>query len=103
RRPDRPAAPPPTTGPEAAGLVAGMELSVRDVLFENGGTNIVDDAVEPAARFEIRGSRLALRNLTWPAQGPSQVQLSTPMPGGGALKASGTFSVEPTQLQLEAE
>ncbi|HXD99108.1 MAG TPA: DUF748 domain-containing protein [Candidatus Acidoferrum sp.] len=103
RRPDRPEPPPPTVGPQAAGLVAGMELSVRDVLFENGGTNIVDDAVEPAARFEIRGSRLALRNLTWPAQGPSQVQLSTPMPGGGALKASGTFSVEPTQLQLEAE
>jgi uncharacterized protein involved in outer membrane biogenesis len=103
RRPDRPAPPAPVAAPEAAGLVAGLELSVRDVLFENGGTNIVDDAVEPAARFEIRGSRLALQNLTWPAQGPAQVQLSTPMPGSGTLKAQGTFSIEPTQLQLEAE
>ncbi len=103
RRPDRPAPAAPVAAPEAAGLVPGMELSVRDVLFENGGTNILDDAVEPAARFEIRGSRLALRNLTWPAQGPAQVQLSTPMPGRGTLKARGTFSIEPTRLQLEAE
>lgn len=103
RRSDRPAPPPPVAGPEAAGLVAGMELSVGEALFENGGTNIVDDAVEPAARFEIRGSRLALRNLTWPAQGPAQVQLSSPTPGSGTLKAHGTFSIEPTKLQLEAE
>ena len=103
RRPGRAEAPAPTAAPAAAGLVPGMELSVREALFENGGTNIVDDAVEPAARFEIRGSRLALRNLTWPSQGPAQVQLSTPMPGSGTLKAQGTFSIEPTQLQLEAE
>jgi hypothetical protein len=83
--------------------VAGLELSVREALFENGGANIVDDAVEPAARFEIRGSRLALRDLTWPAQGSAAVQLSTPMPGRGVLKAHGTFSIEPTRLQLTAE
>jgi uncharacterized protein involved in outer membrane biogenesis len=103
RRPGRPEPPTPAAAPAAAGLVPGMELSVREALFENGGTNIVDDAVEPAARLEIRGSRLALRNLTWPSQGPAQVQLSTPMPGSGTLKAQGTFSIEPTRLQLEAE
>jgi uncharacterized protein involved in outer membrane biogenesis len=88
---------------DAAGSVAGLQVSVREALFENGGTNIVDDAVEPAARFEVRGSRLDVRNLTWPAQGPASVQLSTPMPGSGTLKAQGTFSIEPTELQLEAE
>jgi hypothetical protein len=103
RRPERPGPPAPVVSPPAAGLVAGLELSVREALFENGGTNIVDDAVEPAARFEIRGSRLALRNLTWPATGASTVQLSTPMPGGGVLKANGTFSIEPTRLNLDAE
>ena len=103
RRPERPGAPAPVVSPPAAGLVPGLELSLREALFENGGTNIVDDAVEPAARLEIRGSRLALRNLTWPAAGASTVQLSTPMPGGGVLKASGTFSIEPTQLRLDAE
>ena len=101
RRPDRPA--PATTGPVAAGPVPGLELSVREALFDNGGLNIVDDAVEPAARFELRGSRLEVRNLTWPARGSAVVQLSTPMPGSGTLKARGTLSIEPTRLQLEAE
>jgi hypothetical protein len=103
RRPGRPAPPPPEAASKATGLVAGLELSVREALFENGGANIVDDTVEPAARFEIRGSRLALRDLTWPAQGSAAVQLSTPMPGRGVLKAHGTFSIEPTRLQLTAE
>jgi hypothetical protein len=101
RRPDRPAS--PTTEPVAAGPVPGLELSVREALFDNGGLNIVDDAVEPAARFELRGSRLELRNLTWPARGPAAVQLSSSMPGSGTLKARGTLSIEPTRLQLEAE
>jgi uncharacterized protein involved in outer membrane biogenesis len=101
RRPDRPAA--PTSEPVAAGPVPGLELSVRDAVFDNGGASIVDDAVEPAARFELRGSRLELRNLTWPARGVASVALSTPMPGSGTLKARGTFSIEPTRLQLDAE
>ena len=101
RRADSPA--PVVSGPVAAGPVPGLELSVREALFDNGGLNIVDDAVEPAARFELRGSRLELRNLTWPARGPAVVQLSTPMPGSGTLQARGTLSIEPTRLQLEAE
>lgn len=101
RRADRPA--PVRSEPIAAGPVPGLEVSVRDALFEDGGANIVDDAVEPAARLEVRGSRLELRNLTWPARGPAQVTLTTPMPGAGTLKARGTFSVEPTRLQLDAE
>jgi Domain of Unknown Function (DUF748) len=100
RRPDRPAAPAPAAGP--AGPVPGMQVSLREAQFENGGATIIDDAVEPAARFEIRGSRLNLRDLTWPARGRSQVDLSTPMPGGGTLSAAGTFSVEPTRLALDA-
>ena len=101
RRPDRPA--PVASEPVAAGLVPGLALSVREALFDNGGLNIVDDAVEPAARFELRGSRLELRNLTWPARGPAAVQLTTPMPGSGTLSARGTFSIEPTRLQVDAE
>ena len=101
RRADRPAA--PSTEPVAAGAVPGLDVSVRDTLFEDGGVNIVDDAVEPAARFEVRGSRLELRNLSWPSRGPAQLALSTPMPGAGTLKAQGTFSIEPTRVQLDAE
>jgi hypothetical protein len=103
RRPDAPASSAVGGEGAAATLTGGLALSVGDMLFEQGGTSIVDDAVEPAARFEVRGTRLALRNLTWPAQTPAQVQLSTPMPGTGVLKAQGTFSIEPTRLRLDVE
>jgi uncharacterized protein involved in outer membrane biogenesis len=94
----------PVGSPAAAGgLPGGLQVSVRDALFENGGTSIVDDAVEPAARFEVRGSRLALGDLTWPSRGPATVQLSTMMPAGGTLRARGTFSIEPTRLTLEVD
>jgi hypothetical protein len=105
RRPDLPAAAEPTPEQVATpGPLPGLQVSVRDALFENGGASIVDDAVEPAARFELRGSRLALRDLSWPARGPAVVQIDTPMPGrGGTLKARGTFSIEPTRLALEVD
>jgi Domain of Unknown Function (DUF748) len=101
RRADRPA--PAMSEPVAAGPVPGLEVSVRDAQFEDGGLSIVDTAVEPAARFELRGSRLELRNLSWPTRGPAQLTLTTPMPGAGTLKARGTFSIEPTRVQLDAE
>jgi hypothetical protein len=101
RRADRPAA--PATEPVAAGLLPGLQVSVRDAQFEDGGLSIVDDAVEPAARFELRGSRLGLRNLSWPARGPAQVTMTTAMPGSGTLTARGTFSIEPTRVHLDAE
>ena len=64
----------------------------------------MDDAVEPAARFEVKGSRIALRDLSWPARGVAAVELSTPMPGReGTLKARGTFSIEPTRLVLDVD
>ena len=105
RRADLPAAAAPTPGQAATpGPLPGLQVSVRDALFENGGASIVDDAVEPAARLEVRGSRLALRELSWPARGPAVVQIDTPMPGrGGTLKARGTFSIEPTRLALEVD
>ena len=102
RRPDRPAQPAETPA-SAGGPVPGMQVTLREAQFENGGATIIDDAVEPAARFEMRGSRLDLRNLSWPARGSSEVRLSTPMPGGGTLSARGTFSIEPTRLALETE
>ena len=101
RRADRPA--PPTSEPVAAGPVPGLEVAVREAQLVDGGASIVDAAVEPAARFEVRGSRLELRHLSWPARGAAQVALTTPMPGAGTLKARGTFSIEPNRLRLEAE
>jgi len=101
RRPDRPAA--PATGPAGPGPIPGLQATVREAIFDNGGTSIVDTSVEPAARFEVRGTNLRVRNLTWPASTPAAIDLNTPMPGGGTLKARGTLSIEPTRLALEAE
>jgi hypothetical protein len=93
-----PEAPPPTAGP-----VPGMQVTLREAIFENGGARIIDDAVEPAARFELAGSHLELRHVTWPSRGAAAVSMTTPMPGSGTLKARGTFSIEPTRLVLDAE
>ncbi|HET7343919.1 MAG TPA: DUF748 domain-containing protein, partial [Methylomirabilota bacterium] len=109
RRPDRPFAPVTTMAAASpnetaggSGPLPGMQLTLRDALFENGGARIIDDAVEPAARLELAGSRLELRNLSWPSRGPAAIRLTTPMPGSGTLSARGTFSVEPTRLALDA-
>ena len=43
---------------------------MREASFDNGGSSIVDTSVEPAARFEVRGTSLTVRNLTWPPPVP---------------------------------
>jgi len=101
--PDATAAATPGAPPANAGPLPGMQVSLREAIFENGGSRIIDDSVEPAARFELAGSRLELRNLTWPARGNAAIVATTPMPGGGTLSARGTFSIEPTKLALEAQ
>ena len=108
---------------EAELKIDGVSISL---LYENGelvraatrGDGVRGDDVTPnvrtvralplkidpkTARLEVRGSRLELRNLSWPARGAAQVALTTPMPGAGTLKARGTFSIEPNRLRLEAE
>ena len=76
------------------------EVVVRRALFEDGGTNIVDDSVEPAARFQIRGTRLEVRNFTWPVKVPAEVVLATPTPRGGRLEGRGTFQVDPSRMDV---
>ena len=86
RRPDRPAA--AADRPSGPGPIPGLQVSVRELSFDNGGSSIVDTTVEPAGRFEVRGTSLTVRNLTWPAAGSAAAvsTLSTPMPTGGTLK-----------------
>ena len=103
RRPDRPISSGEASSSSAPGPIPGLQLSVREATFANGGSSIVDTSVEPAARFEVRGTNLTLRNLTWPGSSPAAVDLSTPMPSGGTLKARGTLSIQPTRVALEAE
>jgi len=92
------AAPDSASPPAEAAL--SPEVVVRHALFEDGGTNIVDDSVEPAARFQIRGSRLEVRNFTWPVKIPTEVVVATPMPRGGRLEGRGTFQVDPSRMDV---
>src|SRR2546427_11153261 len=57
-------------------------------------------SVEPAARFQIRGTRLELRDFTWPVRVPAEVALATPMPRGGRLEGRGTFQVDPSRMDV---
>jgi hypothetical protein len=74
------------------------EVAVRHALMEDGGTNIVDDSVEPAARFQIRGTRLEVHNFTWPVKRPAEALVATPMPRGGRLEGRGTFQIDPSRM-----
>ena len=76
------------------------EVTVRHALMEDGGTNIVDDSVEPAARFQIRGTRLEVHNFTWPVKRPAEALVTTPMPRGGRLEGRGTFQVDPSRMDV---
>src|SRR5262249_54245123 len=76
------------------------EITVRHALLEDGGTNAVDDSVEPAARFQIRGTRLEVRNVTWPVKTPAEVAIARPMPRGGRLEGRGTFQIDPSRMDV---
>jgi hypothetical protein len=95
---------PPGTGTPAreAGAPPKPEIVVRRVLVEEGGTSIIDDSVEPAARFEVRGTRVEARNITYPVTIPAEVTLATPTPGGGRVEGRGTFQLEPGRADLRA-
>ncbi len=95
--------PPETPGPAGGGPPApGWQISVREARFEDGATTIVDDVVEPAARFEIAGTRLVVRGFAWPGRRPTRVRLDTPLPGSGRLETRGRFFFEPARLELRA-
>ena len=78
------------------------EITIRRATVEEAGASIIDDSVEPAARFEIRGTRVDARNITYPVKIPAEVALATPMPGGGRLEGRGTFQMDPVRLQMSA-
>src|SRR5262249_43527520 len=94
------------TGPAASAPTEAAlkpEVAVRHALMEDGGTTVVDDSVGPAARFQIRGTRLEVRDFTWPVKKPAQADVATPMPRGGRLEARGTFQVDPSRMDAQVK
>jgi hypothetical protein len=92
----------PGTGATGGVAVPPPEIVIDRALVEEAATSIIDDSVEPAARFEIRGTRVEARNITYPVKAPADVTLATPTPGGGRLEARGTFQVDPGRVDLRA-
>jgi uncharacterized protein involved in outer membrane biogenesis len=78
------------------------DVVVREAVIEDGGLSIVDDTIEPAARFTIRGMRVELRNASWPMRTTAEAVLATPMPRGGRLQARGTLQMNPTRMEATA-
>jgi hypothetical protein len=92
-----------TTGEgEAATPPPKPELLIKRALVEEAASSVIDDSVEPAARFEIRGTRVTAQNIAYPVKLPARVTIDTPMPGGGRLEGRGTFRVDPGRLNLRA-
>jgi uncharacterized protein involved in outer membrane biogenesis len=98
---ERPAAPRPGTPATRTVPVTLPAVSVRDILFEDGSTSVVDASVRPAARFEIPRARLAMQDVAWPSRTPARLQVSATLPVSGELDASGTFQVEPSRMDLK--
>jgi uncharacterized protein DUF748 len=78
------------------------ELLIKRTLIEEAASSVIDDSVEPAARFEIRGTRVQAQNIAYPVKAPARVTIATPMPGGGRLEGRGTLRVDPGRLNLRA-
>jgi uncharacterized protein DUF748 len=92
--------PTPESAPAPKDPALKPEVVIHHALFEDGGTNVVDDSVEPAARFQVRGTQLEVRNFSWPVRMPAEATLATPMPRGGRLEGRGTFQVDPSRMDL---
>ena len=70
----------------SATATAGRRLALQPTLlgralFEDGGTNVVDDSVEPTARFQIRGTRLEVE-----------------LPDGTALLIDESYNANPASM-----
>ena len=55
-----PASPPPGASPTPSSSPSpDIKVTVRELLFEEGGATVVDAAVNPIARLEVTGVRLS--------------------------------------------
>jgi hypothetical protein len=94
-----PRAPDPSSPASAA---AGLTFLLEEGIFEDQAATIVDAVPTPAARIEVAGARLHLRELSWPPRGPVKVEASSPTPGGGTVQLTGTGELDPVRFDLRA-
>src|SRR6185369_7713365 len=100
--------PPGTASRETAGQAvtprpspAAIDMAVREVVATGGAAVVVDGAVSPPARVELGDLRLTAKDVTWPARGPTAIQLQAALPGGGSASAEGRLGPDARSLDLK--
>ena len=80
---------------------AAIDVAVREVVVTGGSAVVVDGAVSPPARVELGDLRLTAKDVTWPARGPTSIQLQAALPGGGSASAEGRLGPDARSLDLK--
>lgn len=103
-----PALKPPTaqapTAPAAAmpaSTLPTVTVVAHEVAVENGALTWRDRSVEPAATVRLAGTRLVVKEPTWPLAGPVALELAAATPEGGALRVSGTVGIQPMTADVK--
>jgi uncharacterized protein involved in outer membrane biogenesis len=90
-------------GTASAKVPAKVDVRVQRADVEEGAVAIVDGAVRPPARAELRGATLEVLNATWPARGAAQVKLRTETGTGGRVEAQGQLRVDTRAVDLRVD
>jgi hypothetical protein len=96
--PPAPAAATPPAGPARAPFAFGF----REGVFEDQAATVVDGVTTPAARIEVAGARLTVRDFAWPTRAPIRVEVTSPMPAGGRVEVSSTVELDPVRVDARA-
>jgi hypothetical protein len=99
RRPTR--LPAPDTARSPVAPAPAFEFRMREGQFEDSSATIVDATTTPAARIDVEGARLAVREFVWPPRTPVKVKLTSPAPGGGSMEADATVHLDPVRIDAQ--
>jgi Domain of Unknown Function (DUF748) len=99
----RPARPAREATATASAPAAPTRVSFREGVFEDQAATIVDAAVSPPVRLEVKGARLALYDFDYPQTKPARVEVKSPMPGGGSVEVAGTVQLAPMRVETRAK
>ena len=99
---------PSRTGPPAAPAAPSkasppVEVRVQRAEVEDGTIAMVDGAVRPPARAELRGVSLQIQNAAWPAREAAQVKLRTETATGGRVEVQGQLRVDTRTVDLRID
>ena len=89
------------SGSAAGAAPVPLRFTIRRSAIEDGAATIVDASVSPPGRLEITGARATLRDLAWPARGPSRFVLRASTPAGGAVEARGHLRLDPPSIDTK--